>query len=197
MDGQGTDFKLRFLLPTAILLGGLGAASFFRTGRPAGADDPSRQGLIYRQQAEAPPAFIDPRPEEIEMPRAGVAAAFGAPSARTLKTTVDQPPVLERQFPSQQLPPSSRWGISMGIGLPGAGGRNLQKHKIVDGDTLPSIAQRYLGDSRRAGEILEANRDVLPSPDILPLGRELKIPVATASDQSPAREYPAGSDEGR
>ena len=51
------------------------------------------------------------------------------------------------------------------------------KHKIVDGDTLPLLAQRYLGSASRAMEIFQANRDVLSDPNILPLhGVELKIP---------------------
>ncbi len=51
------------------------------------------------------------------------------------------------------------------------------KHKIVDGDTLPLLAQRYLGSASRAMEIFQANRDVLADPNILPLhGVELKIP---------------------
>jgi nucleoid-associated protein YgaU len=50
-------------------------------------------------------------------------------------------------------------------------------HRVVDGDTLPSLAQRYLGDAARAGEILEANRDVLSNPELLPIGAALKIPA--------------------
>ena len=51
------------------------------------------------------------------------------------------------------------------------------KHKIVDGDTLPLLAERYLGSASRAMEIYQANRDVLSDPNILPLhGAELKIP---------------------
>jgi len=49
-------------------------------------------------------------------------------------------------------------------------------HQIEDGDTLEGLAREYLGDSQRAAEIFEANRDVLDDPEILPLGRELRIP---------------------
>ncbi|MBX9792163.1 MAG: LysM peptidoglycan-binding domain-containing protein [Pirellulales bacterium] len=51
-------------------------------------------------------------------------------------------------------------------------------HRIVDGDTLSGLATRYLGRADRFGEIYEANRDVLRSPDVLPLGAILKIPSA-------------------
>lgn len=48
-------------------------------------------------------------------------------------------------------------------------------HRIVDGDTLSRLAQRYLGSSKRFLEIYEANRDRLQSPDLLPIGLELRI----------------------
>ena len=57
---------------------------------------------------------------------------------------------------------------------PGTGSHRT--HTIMDGDTLASLAQRYLGDAGRAGEIYEANREVLPEPDILPIGRQIRIP---------------------
>ena len=49
-------------------------------------------------------------------------------------------------------------------------------YRIRDGDTLESIAERYLGDPNRAGEIYERNRSLLPQPNILPLGQTLLIP---------------------
>jgi len=53
-------------------------------------------------------------------------------------------------------------------------------HKIVDGDTLTTLAEKYLGNSQRWPELFEHNRGVLKSPDLLPIGRELQIPAATA-----------------
>jgi nucleoid-associated protein YgaU len=49
------------------------------------------------------------------------------------------------------------------------------RHVIVDGDTLPDLAERYLGDRLRATEIFEQNRGVLASPDLLPLRVEIVI----------------------
>lgn len=54
-------------------------------------------------------------------------------------------------------------------------------HKIVDGDTLTALAERYLGSSQRWAELFEHNRAVLKSPDLLPIGRILQIPAATAA----------------
>lgn len=52
-----------------------------------------------------------------------------------------------------------------------------RRHRIIDGDTLSRLARKYLGDASRAGEIYDANRDVLTTPAVLPLGVEIVIPV--------------------
>lgn len=52
----------------------------------------------------------------------------------------------------------------------------IREHRIVDGDTLERLAERYLGDRLRAEEIFELNRDRLRDPNILPVGRRLRIP---------------------
>ncbi len=49
-------------------------------------------------------------------------------------------------------------------------------HIVVDGDSLAKLAKRYLDSPDRADVIFAANRDVLKSPDLLPIGVELKIP---------------------
>lgn len=49
-------------------------------------------------------------------------------------------------------------------------------HTVVSGDTLGEISQAYLGTSRRATEIFNANKDVLKSPDALVVGQVLRIP---------------------
>ena len=51
-------------------------------------------------------------------------------------------------------------------------------YRIRDGDTLASIAYRYLGNQARAGEIYELNRERLYRPDILPLGETILLPTA-------------------
>ena len=53
--------------------------------------------------------------------------------------------------------------------LPGNGpvDQGPRTHKIVDGDTLPALAERYLG-SADPHEIFAANRDVLSDPELLP-----------------------------
>jgi nucleoid-associated protein YgaU len=64
-----------------------------------------------------------------------------------------------------------------------------RRHRIVEGDTLSALAERYLGDGARAGEIHVANMDRLASPEILPLGVTLlippRIPQSTAQNYQP------------
>lgn len=63
---------------------------------------------------------------------------------------------------------------------PAAEGSAPRTHKIADGDTLTRLAAHYLGSSERYLEIYEYNRDVLTSPDLLPIGKVLKLPPAEA-----------------
>lgn len=55
-----------------------------------------------------------------------------------------------------------------------------RRHKVIDGDTLAALAQRYLGSADFAAEIFALNRDVLSSPELLPIGIELAIPGENA-----------------
>lgn len=54
--------------------------------------------------------------------------------------------------------------------------KSLRRHRISDGDTLSTLAQRYLGSVDRASEIFELNRESLPSPELLPIGTEIRLP---------------------
>ena len=55
--------------------------------------------------------------------------------------------------------------------------RRNRYHQIQDGDTLKELATRYLGDAGQAAAIYNANRSILASPELLPLGRWLRIPA--------------------
>jgi nucleoid-associated protein YgaU len=59
-------------------------------------------------------------------------------------------------------------------------------HKIRDGDTLESLALRYLDDEGRANEIFAANRTILNDPTLLPIGAQLTIPDEDRPATSPA-----------
>ncbi|MBC8350944.1 MAG: LysM peptidoglycan-binding domain-containing protein [Planctomycetes bacterium] len=54
---------------------------------------------------------------------------------------------------------------------------NLRRvHRIADGDTLESLAERYLGDRSAWQSIFDANGGKLASADLLPIGEEIVIP---------------------
>jgi len=56
------------------------------------------------------------------------------------------------------------------------GTTSARYHRIVNGDSLPLLAGRYYGNPRLFLVLFEANRDVLASPDVLPIGVELRLP---------------------
>jgi nucleoid-associated protein YgaU len=53
-----------------------------------------------------------------------------------------------------------------------------RRHEIADGDTLPRLAERYLGSRDRYLDIYRINQDVLTDPRLLPIGVEIAIPEA-------------------
>lgn len=57
-----------------------------------------------------------------------------------------------------------------------------QRHRLVDGDTLPKLAERYLGRADLDWAIYEANRGVLSDPQLLPLRVEITIPSTAELD---------------
>jgi nucleoid-associated protein YgaU len=72
-------------------------------------------------------------------------------------------------------------------------------HIVVDGDSLEKLAERYLDDPTLDDEIYRLNRDVLASPELLPIGVELQIPddrmaaaevSRTASNMVPVERMP-------
>jgi len=76
---------------------------------------------------------------------------------------------------------------------------SLRTHVIVDGDSLPRLAARYLDDPQRGKEIFQLNQGTLTDPELLPIGLELKIPprplpagssVAGAEDRVPVGAAP-------
>lgn len=63
-------------------------------------------------------------------------------------------------------------------------------HHVADGDTLADLAKRYLRDPSRANEIYELNRALIPDPELLPIGVELRLPRRNP----PAVDQPASAD---
>lgn len=62
------------------------------------------------------------------------------------------------------------------------------QHVVTDGDTLHTIAERYLGDGARAQELFELNRDRLDHPDVLPIGMVIRTPERRAMNPQPTTD---------
>ena len=77
--------------------------------------------------------------------------------------------------------PAARRGNSEALPVTPAKGRT---HTVVDGETLSSIAGKYLGSQARYQEVFQANRDQLKSPNDLKIGMKLNIPDRTESRAS-------------
>lgn len=92
-----------------------------------------------------------------------------SPAASTAADSVEAPPTIQRVAAA----PPTRPGFSKPTAPSG------RRHTVAKGDTLFSLAQKYYGSRTRVKvqAIVDANRDVLTSPDApLRLGMELKIP---------------------
>ena len=184
---------------SSVLLAGVLLALMFRHDAAETATDlPGNRDRLVLGTRPQPPQLDRPVSEgyhgRAELPFSPSAAAGTAGRRATILTPKDRgqpPPALAKDYPGTSIPslghsdvpPNGRgrsgWGTS--IELPPATGRvdPVRTHRIVDGDTLRALAERYLGSADRDLEIYEANRHALPSPKLLPIGVELKIPPSS------------------
>jgi len=187
--GDGMDRGVKVALASCVLLGGVVVALVFPHQSPSA--KPATPGcsdqLVLRQQMGPQTArkAEPPRPQDSSDPPAATQRAT------TILTPLDggqPPPALAPDYPRTETAIPSRWGDSVGIRLPEARHADppVQSHKITDGDTLDLLAERYLGSADRSMEIYEANRDVLPSPDLLPIGTLLRMPPRAKRNRKPA-----------
>jgi len=70
-------------------------------------------------------------------------------------------------------------------------GSHWRLHQVQEGETLSSLARRYLGAADRYPELFAANRDVLQSPNRLPVGVSLKVPTSTSDAEAASSVLPA------
>jgi LysM repeat protein len=189
------DQGVRIAAACSVLVCGLFVAMLFRhdTPREAAPSPDSDDRLVLRKHVEPQcPQPVTPGCVERPLPTARPAPAAPpavehAPTILTPMDTGEPPPELARDYPGQPAPTTA--------GRVATAGRNLREtrvrtHKVVDGDTLRLLAERYLGSAGEAMAIFEANRDALPSPEILPIGVELKIPPRRVPAASPRNFMP-------
>ena len=154
------DQRVKIAAAASVLLVGVVAALLFRRD-PAPPSPPvpgTTDHLVLGKQIEPQPAAAPDallRPGQCEAMQSAPAGCQPAGRPITIVTPLDSgqpPPDLARSYPDNSLPGGSRWGISMGQMLPETPGPPAagQRHKIVDGDTLASLAERYLGSKDAA-----------------------------------------------
>ena len=161
---------------SAVMLFGVAAAFVYRhPSPPPTSTKPARHDQMalrqWREPAELPPL---PPVRVVEVSP----ARSGRVEPRAVLTETKPPPTLPPEYPLPSNSPLRGWeGVpSYQLPEPANSRPALRIHKVADGDTLPLLAERYLGSVERIGEIIEVNRDVLTSPDALPIGIELRIP---------------------
>jgi nucleoid-associated protein YgaU len=182
------DRGVKIVLASGILAVGIAAAMLFRHPSPrARAPRPeSPDGLVLRQENDPPlaqPPAMDRFTAQIHSPAEAPPPAGQSDRLRPGPGPDDPgqpppPPTMARSYPPFRDRTASPGVASRGReATPGdRAHRRPRTHKIVDGDTLAQLAERYLGDAGRYLEIYQANRDLLPSPEVLPIGVELRIP---------------------
>ena len=137
-------------------------------GRPLGLD-PSRPPRCHARRGLGPPP-AGPRRLRWRCPSPTRSATATAPATARRRATSSRP----RPRSASDRP-------------------RLPRYKIRPQETLRSIARDTLGDSRRAGEILELNREVIDDPNYLTTGQEIELP----EDARLTRRVRSGDGEAR
>jgi nucleoid-associated protein YgaU len=172
------DPALKVAMALCVLLGGVCAALQFRR-------DASRPGLHGRGAAQQLRIRSRQAPAQVVPASSGHRTLPTEPPATVVKPLDGRasPAPLAAKHPEADRPASSPWQPSTDAMLPLR--ETARTHRIIDGDTLEGLAQRYLGSANRASELLNANRDVLADPNLLPIGAELRIPLTDAGQSRP------------
>jgi hypothetical protein len=182
---------LRVLIVVMLVAGGFCAAWPFRR-RYRSAEVLPSGGQLVDVALRRPDVMLDVSPVSNHSPTSGLADLQtaghldGQHAHGVLRPDLESlapPPPLPQDFdpPPADLAASRRsWHptrMKLPVTLPA-----MRRHRLTDGDSLESLAERYLGDARRAGEIFALNREILPAADLLPLGKIIRIPPREAED---------------
>jgi len=156
------------------------------SGNTKAAVEPSRKDSAEPAgSTRLPPRLADSFPAPKDQPAtADAATKQPPPPLPNLRGALDTPVSLPMDRQVNQGKPAPA------IVVPQPAPRPWRSHTVADGDTLSSLATRYLGSAGRFAEILEANRTVLRSADMLPIGIVLRIPpeAGPANMQTPVSE---------
>ncbi len=151
---------------------------------PAPAAAAPGQWLIPEESL--PPAVVPradylPPPGPDRLPPVPVAAVVQPPDLNgTYRSTlqVPPPPLLDAHAPPPAgvgwAAPPSQPVASAPLAAPAD--PPLSTYVIRDGDDLAAISARFYGHPGVAAALWSANRDLIPNPDLLPIGAEIRLP---------------------
>ncbi len=139
--------------------------------------DDMQPGPVDLQADYVPPPAPDLLPP-VNPAIAAVGPAMNGMYRSTLE--VPPPPLLDAQAPP---PPAAAWSApEPAPRLPPSTGiaADLVPATCVvrDGDDLTGISTRFYGHPGGATAVWQANRDLIPDPNLLPIGAELRLPPA-------------------
>ena len=171
-----------------VFMAGLAVAMLFRhDGSRVGAAPPedfNHLVLRGRMDLDAPiaPAATSSSTETVNSSSVGSLVSATSTAGGGSNKTATIPGALSSSATSQPYTwPMPKQSVAT---VPVSPSKPLRRHRITDGDTLVSLADRYLDTVDRANEIYELNREVLPGPGLLPIGTEIKLPPRDATHTS-------------
>ena len=182
---------VRLVVPSLVLALGFGTACLFRRPLasrpeiPASSDRPATFTHARRGSTEGLPMQVPGGRNRLDgPPGGGVSDPTTAVAPPSEEKTPSQPRGIapEAAGDARSQAPGSGRGQDRGQGQGDVRRRGVDagglgcRHRVVDGDSLRTLAARYLGDAGRADEIYQANRKRLSHPDALPIGLTLEIP---------------------
>ena len=151
---------------------------------PALAAAAPREWLVPDESLPPPitprPDYTPPSPPDQLPPVSRAAAADASGFNATYRSTLEvpPPPLLDAHAAP---PPVVAWmdprsPAPAAVSPPLAAQGVPATYRVRDGDDLTGIATRFYGHAGAAGSLWSANRDVLPDPNLLPIGAELRLP---------------------
>jgi nucleoid-associated protein YgaU len=150
------------------------------------------------QLSPAAPPRTDyaPPPAPDRLPQVAPALTAEGPGMNaTYRSTlaVPPPPLLDAQSPP---PAVASWAAPEPVRpapLPPVVQHDAPPTYVVrDGDDLTAIATRFYGHPGAAGSVWAANRDVIPDPNLLPIGAELRLPPPWSVEGVPTASHGVG-----
>lgn len=128
--------------------------------------------------AMEPPQLLQDRGAQARPISLGAPPLLGGEPKYGEKPPFGGQPSFEANAPQEAFGAAESFGNSEGWGFEEPS--SARTHVVTDGDTLPKLAERYLGAAGRWPELYQANRAVLNDPDLLPIGARLVAPGASS-----------------